>query len=262
MDANSWVQYLVNGDRDPAARSSIRASYIEGTVPHDLLRVSRSFWRSVPVGVFSETLVDITPSAQEMARCVFSSPTTDQERSVKTILKRLRKYVLTGRPRSHRGLLTTLLEEQRYRCASCAYRFVDSDMSAEDFVDDPWSEHQTAGLNPPQVDHIIPVFVGPNRRSNFQVLCRRCNSSKGGAIVWFLRPSFLRPIGPSELLSPTNTLLWMARERDGACTRCGVTPIEVNGEGNLLEVVRESMDFGWLLENVRTLCTVCRAQGQ
>lgn len=257
MNTDIWLRYLVDGDRDLEARASVRSCLKGIEIPEEILSANRAVWRSVPVRALSPTVFDLQPYASMMANALFHAPTKNQVERSKTLLKRLTKYILSGRPMSLGRHRRKLLQLQRNRCACCGYFFSDADLSAADFEEEPFAERQIEGLIPPHVDHIIPVYVGPHRESNLQILCKYCNFSKGATLAWPLKPSFLRPLGPSDLLKSRKSILWLVRERDGGCTQCHINAIKLASPADRLEVVKISDNFGWILENLTTLCSSC-----
>lgn len=66
-----------------------------------------------------------------------------------------------------------LLREQRYRCALCGVVLVSAVR--------------------PQVDHVVPIALGgKSDRSNYQLLCARCNVGKSKLLGWIMGAPFIR----------------------------------------------------------------------
>lgn len=223
------------------------------------LASNRVFWAAIPLPLFDASLRDIRPLSRAMGARLFTAPTDDDHRSCYVVLKRLRRYVLFGRPRKRdRKRLRTELVQQNNRCASCGYYFKQDDISAYDYLDEPDFRKQARGLNPPEVDHIIPVYLAGDSKSNTQVLCQHCNRSKGGTLAWPNAASLMAPFRPSDLRRLTRASRWMVLNRDGRCVRCERLPTQLQGVRNRLVVVSRHAEYGWVLENMESCCLNCR----
>ena len=96
---------------------------------------------------------------------------------------------MQGRLITHRRLL----DDQRGRWNHCLYEFgatdhfyaiEDDGLPAESdaLVDGELALSQT--FRRPELDHIIPVILGGDGESNWQILCRSCNAGKSDQISY------------------------------------------------------------------------------
>ncbi len=121
-------------------------------------------------------------------------------RNLTIIFKRMRNYRSGGRRASGLDLTLTehspLLSAQHGRCNICLYKF----RNDLDFYAPEEDELAIAAEEPapneialfplyrtPELDHIIPVILGGDSSSNWQILCRSCNRGKGASLGAHLR---------------------------------------------------------------------------
>ena len=112
------------------------------------------------------------------------------------ILKRVRNYLINGRRTKSLDLSKTkhyqIYKNQRKRCNLCNYKFSDADLEQMEQSISYWF-NDNAKVNKedivcetcyrtPVLDHIIPVFIGPDDQSNWQILCYSCNSGKSSRL--------------------------------------------------------------------------------
>jgi len=225
----------------------------------ELIGAYKAFWRAVPLAVFERNRMDVRPHAASMSQALLESVKRDDIARIAVLLKRLRRYVLLGRYEAPltRAKFLLLLRLQKNHCATCGHTFSSADLQAREYTEELGAESQTAGLRPPHVDHVVPIFLGGNRQDNLQILCSRCNLGKGSAIAWPFKAAIIRPLRPSELLEMGAGLRWMTLERDKRCLSCSRAPIGLQASEELV-VDRRDPGFGWMLENTRTDCTACR----
>ncbi|MFZ6179384.1 HNH endonuclease [Nannocystis pusilla] len=178
---------------------------------------------------------------------------------LRVIVKRIRQYVTVGRRVTTLSTsdYLALLSSQNGRCRLCGYRFRVEDLDARDYTDEPAFQAQGLGLRPPHVDHVIPIFIGGDRRSNLQVLCSTCNLSKSSLFGWFTSRVSLSAGRPSDVFLVTRTERWAVLSRDGACRRCGILPQDLPEANDELTVARKDSKRGWLFENLEAVCTAC-----
>lgn len=223
----------------------------------NLISLYRQLWAAIPLTVFDPRCHDSSGYVVEVARRLFGDFTPEDERVTRVLLMRVRQYVVLGRrTKSRPRAMIAMLRDQLGRCSTCGYRFKRHDIDAYGYADEVGAENQISGLNPPHVDHRVPVFIGGDSRQNLQVLCRECNLAKGTSLSWMTHRSWVGRFGPSDLQNVTAGERWVVLDRDRMCTVCGTRPLDLAGESRLT-VVRHSDVFGWVLENLRTRCTEC-----
>ncbi|QYU69719.1 HNH endonuclease [Leptolyngbya sp. 15MV] len=136
----------------------------------------------------------------------------DLVRDLSVVFRRLRRsqgpderYTSLDLERSdHRRLF----EEQGRRCAVCRYLFKEYDLEAEQEGLPslscegalPGEERLEKYYRAPELDHILPKFLGGDTSANWQILCRSCNNGKGEGIAWVLRRGLLPAARPSEAM--------------------------------------------------------------
>lgn len=259
MDARAFIGYIAAGGG--GLNSQVRELLAQGGRGiADLHNVTQRFWLAVPLKIFEPGEPRLKAWAARMSYDLTGEDAAEDVMRVESILCRLRRYVLFGRRRMRPSRLQRVLGQQAGRCACCGYAFHEADISASEYEGEADAEAQIGGLRPPQVDHIIPVFVGPEHADNLQVLCRPCNLAKGACLAWPLRGTYFEAVRPSVLTDPSETVLWMSRARDGKCKKCGVGPLQLGGDEERLEVRRRRESAGWLLENLETVCSSCLPQ--
>ncbi|MBZ4418761.1 HNH endonuclease [Myxococcus sp. RHSTA-1-4] len=225
-----------------------------------LLAVHKLFWTQVPVAVLNPNAVDIRPYAKIMANALLATPSEADIRAIHAILKRMRRYAVFGRPTYSvsREEFSALLRSQSGRCNTCGHKFSDAEMLAQEYLEEPDAASQIGPLRPPQLDHIVPIFLAGHDIANCQILCLTCNTSKGASLFWPIKSAVIGPSKPSDLASTSATQRWMIFTRDGRCTNCLRRPTELRGDQELV-AHKVNPELGWTLENSRTLCTHCAA---
>lgn len=217
-------------------------------------------WLSLPIAVLDERTSVTRLHLEDMANHLYGPGEWGENElgTLRIIVKRIRQYVTVGRRVAPLRTIEyfDLLGAQNGRCRLCGYRFRPEDLDARDYTEEPAFRSQGRGLRPPHVDHVIPIFIGGDKRSNLQILCSTCNLSKSSLCGWFASRVSLSVGRPSEISRVTRTERWAVLSRDGACRGCGVPPIGLS-EQDELSVVRRDARRGWLFENLHALCTRC-----
>jgi len=257
-NASSELITSLRADYDATSRLNPSPT---GFTWHDissLLAVHRLLWSQVPMAVFNPGAVDIRPYAREMAHALLTVPTDSDIKAVHTLLKRMRRYAVFGRPSYSvsREEFSSLLRSQLGRCNTCGHKFSDAEILAQEFLEEPNAEEQIGTLRPPQIDHIIPIFLAGHALRNCQILCLTCNTSKGASLFWPMKSAIIGPRKPSDLTSTSSTQRWMIFTRDGKCTNCLRYPTELHSEHEL-QIQKLNPHLGWTLENSRAVCTNC-----
>lgn len=217
----------------------------------------RAFWSAIPESIFDPRCHNISDEIELVAKRLFGSYTSDDLRVTRVLVKRLRQYVILGRrTRVRSAEVISMLAAQSGRCAACGYAFAQHDIDAYDFTAEENSEEQIKGLNPPQVDHKIPVFIGGDARWNLQLLCRECNAAKGASLSWATHRAWVSRFSPSDIKSATAGERWLILNRDGFCVDCGQKPLELCKDARLV-VAKKDKYLGWVIENMVARCTNC-----
>jgi hypothetical protein len=185
------------------AASGVSRDFFEAE--SSLLLATRTMWTLVPSLLFTAMDPNFERLAESSLRERFDVINDASVRHLALIFKRLRMYGREGRKgsslnldlRSHRAIL----EKQNCRCALCNYEFVENDLYLETEIDLPEvaklrkSIEEEVSLESyfrsPQLDHIIPIFIGGDSKDNWQILCTSCNQGKGDALAWIFRRGWL-----------------------------------------------------------------------
>lgn len=89
----------------------------------------------------------------------------------------------------YRGTRHRVMREGKYRCVHCrkvCFPIVEDRSRFIEVGPDRWVFEKRFRVNYGEmtIDHIRPrVEGGSSRRENLQILCRRCNSSKGARVA-------------------------------------------------------------------------------
>lgn len=223
-----------------------------------LVGAIKVFWLAVPVEALDARMTNLRPLVLRMCQNLFTSPTDDDYRLVRVLLQRLHRFVVLGRRQerlSNREFLE-LLRAQSQKCALCGYRFSHGDLAAREYFDDPDAAAQIGDLRVPHVDHIVPIYLGGDRKDNLQILCKECNLAKGGALAWPMNRAVLGALLPHELTAMTGGERWLVLARDRQCRRCLRPPSGLD-DGTELRVVRRDDTRGWIVENLQAVCDPC-----
>lgn len=180
----------------------------------------RALWTLTPERLFTAADPDFERLATAALRGQHGSeePSAINVRRLSIVFRRLRQSQSAGvrytgldlGRADHAGLLV----DQGGRCAVCRYRFTESDLDYSNVGLDsepgterePGEERLDQYRRSPELDHIIPKFLGGDDRSNWQILCGTCNSGKGEGLAWILRRGLLPASRPSEAMRITPSL--------------------------------------------------------
>lgn len=167
-----------------------------------VVALGRIFWSLVPAKLLTS---NVTPNYEALVDdALVKYPGLRGKRdfrdSLSMVFKRL--YIARVEGRGRAGVATLdlerkdhkeLLEQQRNRCNLCAFEFdLDRYWFGDDDEEGGSSQEMTVPEEivpdrlhrSPQLDHIIPWMIGGDRRENWQVLCRSCNSGKASYVSY------------------------------------------------------------------------------
>lgn len=193
-----------------------------------VLACLRLLWELVPSPLFASNDVDYEGLAHRTwSQTIKATPSEDVTRGLSVVYRRLRQYYRKGFRKTSLDLDRVahrrLFDEQQERCAVCRYHFQVNqqailDESSFEFVEDYAPRTQEVTLEAyhrrPELDHIIPFFLGGDGAENWQILCRTCNAGKGTALSWLTRRGWVPPLSPSDAmkLSPSLRYVCIAKE--------------------------------------------------
>ena len=188
-------------------------------------------------------------------------------RQFAVIIKRVRFVHFNGREGAtkldlSRGVHKRLLREQQGRCGVCLYTFRE-DVDYYAYEDDsvlflenhtPVKDELVLGkyYRRPELDHIIPYLFGGDRKSNWQILCRSCNSGKSNWLTFGFSASSIGRIGLEKVtkLSPATRYIVLSRDYDKVRRRLKESPGEMSQDGKEVRVFGRDAD---LLDSVDNL---------
>ena len=185
-----------------------------------LLLLARVLWGLVPTRLFTAMEPNFEALAERSMRDRFGvEPEATLVRNLATVFKRLRIYKLEGRNATSLNLdrptHRELFDAQTERCALCNYKFTANDIFYETELDTDAVTLLRKAMQDeivldryyrrPQLDHIIPVFIGGDTKKNWQILCASCNVGKGSALAWIFRHGWLpfRNVAELDKLTPS-----------------------------------------------------------
>jgi 5-methylcytosine-specific restriction endonuclease McrA len=184
-------------------------------------------WHLVPDSLFTRRDVDYEELARDAwLRVVESEPTDSIVDGVSVVFRRLRQYYIGDFRRSSLDMdliaHQKLMRDQKQRCAVCNYFFeiVDPKILNDDSIELTEPYETVAGevalrtyFRRPELDHIVPYFLGGDGPENWQILCKSCNAGKGAALAWLSRKGWMPPNNPQDarVLSPSLRYVCIAR---------------------------------------------------
>lgn len=226
-----------------------------------LIVVVRTIWSITPERLF--TTAD--PDYERMAKAAIVAHHGEQAaispelvRDLSVVFRRLRRsqapddrYTsLDLERKDHRRLF----EEQGERCAVCRYLFKEYDLEpgqeslpslgCEEAL--PGEERLERYYRAPELDHILPKFLGGDTSANWQILCKSCNGGKGDGIAWVLRRGLLPAARPSEAMKLSTSLRYAVLAGYHASERIGVSS-DIEGE---LRIFRKRQDVLPVFDNL------------
>ncbi len=189
-------------------------------IPRNLLTAPEGSTRKLAIGMLKKT--DVAPDDKDIA-------------SLTAILNRMKRYLSEGRGRSRSFNLSDnrqaeIFQEQLCRCAACGYQFNEGDLNQLTANMSDWENHaDPVGPNDvvpenmygtPVLDHVVPLALGPDKPSNWQILCWTCNSGKSDILSTFL-PERNMIKGVRDRLRLTVAMRYQVIARADHCCRCG-----------------------------------------
>jgi len=235
-----------------------------------VLVLNKLFWSLIPKSVLESP----DPNFRRIAENIFKSELgiTDPDKglitNMATIFKRVRRYYRDGRNTTRLDLSSSihdsLLKEQNGRCSLCFYEFKNTDI---DFSLENNSEllcdNTKFGKNDlsipnmsrrPELDHIIPHFLGGDKPCNWQILCQTCNQGKSSSLMWIFRPGWAGLSRISDGLDITHSMRYMVLARDLRCLHPYCTHQHGSKELRIRKINPDKLIY---TENVKTFCEEC-----
>jgi hypothetical protein len=227
-----------------------------------LVVVVRTIWSITPERLF--TTAD--PDYERMARAALVAHQGDQAgaspdlvRNLSVVFRRLRRSQGPDERFTSLDLERTdhrrLFEEQGARCAVCRYLFKDHDLEPEQEglasvaceAALPGEERLERYYRTPELDHILPKFLGGDTAANWQILCKSCNAGKGEGIAWVLRRGLMPAARPSEAMKLSPALRYAVLCSHHASDTTDEAAI---AEGEL-RILRKRQDILPVFDNLR-----------
>jgi len=185
-----------------------------------LVLVIKLLWKLVPIELFKCSDPDYENLAYISLKSEFGSSLPNSVVSnLSTIFRRLRQFRLNTFRQSSLNLENPIhkeiLNKQNHSCAVCFFRFPNLESLALDDPDLSLEDHYLAKTNEivlnkyyrkPQLDHIIPFYLGGDGKENWQILCQTCNAGKSDSIAWLSRKTWMPPLRISDALELTPSL--------------------------------------------------------
>jgi 5-methylcytosine-specific restriction endonuclease McrA len=181
----------------------------------------RYLWEIVPENLFSHVDPDFEWLADQACEHHKLDMTREQRRELHVVFKRLRS---SSRKQFRKTSLSfersdhvKLLENQYGRCAVCGFLFPEFFRDFRyDLEDDFINEFKHVAresevalpsyFRQPELDHIIPFFLGGDGPENWQILCKSCNLGKGESLSWMSRRGWMPTLRVSELTTLSASL--------------------------------------------------------
>lgn len=227
-------------------------------------------WYLIPLKVLESPDPDFRKIAFEI--CTNDLGITNPEKSfvakIVTIFKNIRNYHRNGREATSLDLSRKdhdcLLKDQNGRCSNCFYKFKSGDIDLS-YERDSDLLYDSASISDeevvieklsrkPELDHIIPQFIGGDKPSNWQILCQSCNSGKSASLAWMFRPGWEGLSRISEGLKITSSMRYMVIARDGFCKNPDCKFPKGSKELRIKKINNQKMVF---IENLQSFCEGC-----
>jgi hypothetical protein len=195
-----------------------------------VLSCLRLLWQLVPTDLFESKEIDYEKLAStSWERTIGDTATRSCATGLSIVFRRLRQHYRKGFRKTSLDLERVahrrLLDEQRGRCAVCRYRFdviqqSILDESSFDFLEDYKRHEREVALRSyhrrPELDHILPFFIGGDGPENWQILCKSCNMGKGAALSWLTRKGWVPPMSPKEAMKLTPSLRYVCIAKESS----------------------------------------------
>jgi len=185
-----------------AFEASSRLVEVNGEIFKAYLTIAilvRFVWKLVPSKLIETSSPDFRQLALGSLRNKFGNTIQDTDSSLVdnlvVIFKRIRQYAKEGRVSSSLDFSLIkhqdLFESQDFRCNHCKYKFTDElyrydaedDGVAIEFDPNLPNEISLERLyRKPELDHILPLILGGDGESNWQILCKSCNLGKSDLV--------------------------------------------------------------------------------
>jgi hypothetical protein len=157
-----------------------------------------AFWMLIPNDIHKIEIGTLKKYARDYLEILYPDVQVSDKfwNAYIVILKRIRNYLIKGRNTKSldfgKSKHFQLFIKQNKRCNHCHYEFKDVDIEQMELSVSYW-KNDNAKLSEidivsescyrtPVLDHIIPVFIGPDNESNWQILCYSCNSGKSSRL--------------------------------------------------------------------------------
>jgi 5-methylcytosine-specific restriction endonuclease McrA len=206
---------LLAGDaRQAFARDYYANLQVESTSRDDVEASSsaasalRALWNAVPERLFTSSNPDFEALAAMAAKRCGDGLDAKAIRDIATVFRRIRLHSEDSRQGrgslwSRTPTLMQLLKAQNNRCSLCGFLFTEEIITDSEYESDiecketrPALQNEigvnvfqrggrlwTEMARRPEIDHIIPLFLGGDGIDNLQVLCRSCNQGKAEDVL-------------------------------------------------------------------------------
>lgn len=238
------LSLLAGQTRQVFARDYYANLQVEATTRDDVEASSsaasalRVLWNAVPNRLFTSSNPDFEALAEMAAKRCGEGLDANAVRDIATVFRRMRLHSEDSRQGrgslwSRTPTLMQLLKSQDSRCSVCGFLFTEEIITDSEYESDiecketrPSLENEI-GINVvhrggrlwtemarrPEIDHIIPLFLGGDGIDNLQVLCRSCNQGKAEDVLCPSLYLFTATNRPSEhrVVSVKKRYLLLAR---------------------------------------------------
>jgi hypothetical protein len=239
------------------------------TRENGLVLLWRSFLALLPASILEQPEVPCRELVVGRLRYLLGiDPPESDVAEVMKVVKRLQRFAIGGRTSIGTSSLDMdrvthrkILKRQSSRCASCGYLFREEDLDStysSDDTEESESEFLPRLRNPKKysrkavLDHIYPIYLGGDCESNWQILCRTCNSGKSDLVLGFEGRGWFGAARLRDLTQVTAQLFYMVLRRDGRCMVCSRGPTQVQ-----LGLVRKDINGADLYPNLQASCLSC-----